>query len=562
MRTFRHIFSREARDTRMMSLAEDSPRTILILASLATGLGYLAYALFPLMTLIGALTVLSLVTSASTFLSWLHALVWIVLTAGFGLISFSQLRIKFSIPSGLGLKEDKAPRLYELLGELGENYKYPKIHRLVIHDKFSLDLVQVPRLGLPFLTTNVLHVGLPILQGLSPTQFRGALARILGQYSNAHNRKTHWIHRWHQFSSMAQHALRKQSSPLFRPLALFFRIYTPFQAYWAAAVLRQDELEADVYALEIMNDSELADLILRYEVSETFLTQKYWPKIYAMLRKSPASPSHLPHMNMSKVLRNALTENEFAQTMKELINQEQHWRNTRPVLHERLNNIGQTKLDMPPPVMETAAQRYLGEAQGAVIKLMDKQWLARHGKAHTSEQKKVPNKQDLDTESESGIVLETISVDQAGGLESARMETQTTAPATDATVSEESSTVTVADRKRLAELKNKSVATTLSDDEAWELAYLTEKLEDKSHAISLYQQVLKQNPNHAKTLFAIGRIMLSRMDKTGVKVLERAMSLDNGCVAQGCWMLAKYYKNIGDDARSRQYLERAAKQAA
>lgn len=546
MLKIRQIFSRETRDNQLLSLAERSPRTSLIFASLITGLGYLAYALFPLLTLIGTLTVISLVTSASTLWGWFHAFVWLVLTAGFGLISFTQLRIKFSSPSGLGLKEDKAPRLYELLGELGENYKYPKIHRLVIHDKFSLDLIQVPRFGLPFLTTNVLYVGLPILQGLSPAQFRGAMARILGQYSNTHNRKTHWIHRWRQFCEMAQHTMRKQTSPLFRPLGIFFRFYLPLQSFWAADALRRDELEADVYALEIMNDSELADMILRYQVCEVFLKQKYWPKIYAMLRKDPTNVSHLPHMNMAKVLRNALTENEFAQTMKDLINEENRWRNTQPTLHQRLNNIGQTKLDMPPPVMETAAQRYLGEAQGAVIKLLDKQWLARYGKAQSSHAKKNSTQQ-TDTDTESDHVDSAIN-----------------ASATNDMNADESSTVTVADRKRLAELKKKSSSNSnkLNDNEAWELAYLTEKLEDQSLAVSLYQQVLKQNPNHAKTLFAIGRIMLSRMDKTGVKVLERAMSLDQGCVAQGCWMLAKYYKNIGEDSLSRQYLERAAKQAA
>lgn len=562
MRNFRQMFSREARDAQLMALAERSPRASLVLASLATGLGYLAYALFPLMTLIGALTTLSLASSAGTIWAWLHALVWLALTAGFGLISFTQLRIKISNPSGLGLKEDKAPRLYELLAELGENYKHPKIHRLVIHDKFSLDLVPVPRFGLPFLTTNVLYIGLPILQGLSPAQFRGALARILGQYSSAHNRKTHWIHRWHQFCIMAQHALRKQSSALFRPLSLFFRIYTPLQEYWAAAALRQDDLEADVYALEIMNDSEVADLILRYEVCEAFLKQKYWPKIYAMLRKNPANPSHLPHINMTKVLRNALTENEFAQTMKDLINQEARWRDTRPVLHERLNNIGQTKLDMPPPVMETAAHRYLGEAQGAVIKLLDRQWLSRHDRTRASQQTQSANLH-ADADDKPGVGQAAILGNQsADDIPAPQAAATTTAPAATATESDEGSTITVAERKRLAELRKKSGSGKLNEDEAWELAYLTEKLEDKSRAVSLYQQVLKQNPNHAKTLFAIGRIMLSRTDKAGVKVLERAMRLDPGCVAQGCWMLAKYFKNIGEDGLSRQYLERASKQAA
>ncbi|MEJ2362510.1 MAG: hypothetical protein P8Z75_14045 [Gammaproteobacteria bacterium] len=549
MRNIRQLFSRESLDNWLLSRSGDSSRTGLILAATATILGYVLYAVFPLMTVIGALTTASIVTSASTVWAWVHGVVWLLLTAAFGLISFTQLSARISLPSGLGLKEDKAPRLYELLSELAEHYQHPKIHRLIIHDKFSLELIQVPRFGLPFLTTNVLYVGLPILQALSPAQFRGALARVLGQSSSTHNKKTHWVYRWHQFCVMGQRATRKHQHGLYRPLQQFFRLYTPFHTYWAADGLRQDALEADVYAMEIMNDSELADVILRSEVCDAFLKNKYWPKIYAMLRKNPGNPAHLPHLNMAKVLRNALTENEFAQTMNELINQEPSWRNIRPVLHERLNNIGQTKLDMPPPVMETAAQRYLGEAQGAVIKLLDKQWLARHGKPRSSHQKKSSESAEIDAEP--GI----IQAPETSAPES------TAAPGSGIEASE-NSTVTVADRKRLAELKQKAQSAKLSDDEAWETAYLTEKLEDTSLAINLYQQILKHNPNHARTLFAVGRIMLTRMDQSGVRALERAMELDNGCVAQGCWMLAKFYKNAGDDARSRHYLERAAKIAA
>ena len=43
---------------------------------------------------------------------------------------------------------------------------------------------------------------------------------------------------------------------------------------------------------------------------------------------------------------------------------------------------------------------------------------------------------------------------------------------------------------------------------------------------------------------------------------EKAMQLDKGCIAQACWMLAKYYKALGDDDRSKEYLERAANVSA
>ena len=561
MLNIRQLFTREGFEQGLQSLHTRSPMAILILASSVAGLGYALLGLFPLLTLLGIFKILGGFASASTFGAWLHLFIWVLVTAACAVVTFTQLRVKISIPSGLGLKDDKAPRLYELLAELEENYKVPHIHRLVIHEKFSLEFVPVPRFGLPLLTTNVLYIGLPILQGLSPVQFRGALARVIGQYSGVQNRKTHWIYRWYQYCQQYQHAYRKHKSAIYQPLQQFFRIYTPVLKYCAASTIRQDELEADIYMLDIMNDTEAADVILRYEVCQAFLKTKYWPKIFTMLRKNPAQPDYLPHINMAKVLRNALTENEFAQTMKDLINQDTTWRDSKPGLHARLENIGQSKLNMPPPVMETAAQRYLGDAFGAVIKLLDKQWLAKYSKSPKSK-KTPPTKAKTTTETEPAEKPVTTKRATAPSVDTAQ---QAQAPHADLLeerlpniTSEEGATITVTDRKRLAELKQKADFADLDDNEAWELAYLTEKLEDKSLAITMYQQVLKQNPNHAKTLFAVGRILLTRNDASGVKALERAMELDKGCIAQGCWMLAKYYKATGDEARSKQYLERAA----
>ena len=561
MFNIRKLISREGISQGLRALDVHSPKASLILASIAAGSGYFLLGLFPLLTLIGILKVTTGATSAATLGAWVHVAIWVLVTAVCAVITFTQLRVKFSTPSGLGLKDDKAPRLYELLAELGGNYRIPPIHRLVIHEKFSLEFVPVPRFGLPFLTSNVLYIGLPVMQGLSPAEFRGALASLLGQYSATQNKKTHWIYRCYQFCLQSQHSYRKYNSAIYRPMQVFYKIYTPFLKYIAAGVLREDQLEADIYMLEIMNDTDAADVILRYEITQAFLKNKYWPKIYAMLRKNPAKPEYLPHVSMAKVLRNSLTENEFAQTLKELMDHETGWQDSKPDLHTRLENIGQSKINMPPPVMETAAQRYLGDAFGAVIKLLDKQWLAKNSKFPKA--KRSPSVKAEATENPNPTNAQTAQTRQPSDAgKPTRQQTRQAPATTDERLpnisSEEGATITVAERKRLAELKEYAEFEDLTDNEAWELAHLTEKLEDRSAAITLYQQVLKQNPNHAKTLFAVGRILLTRNDASGTKALERAMELDKGCSAQACWMLAKYYKANGDEARSKQYLERAA----
>lgn len=528
MKSFSNPFTLQGLSQVLGRLNTRNERLYLASAAIVTGAGYLFLTFFPLMTVIGVFKVLGAIGAADSFADWLGVLLWIGMTSLAGVVTLTMLRVKTQMPSGLGLKEDKAPRLHELLTEIGQSYKLPSIDRVIIHDHWDLEIVSVPRFGLPVMNINVLYIGLPVLQGLSPIHFKGSLARKLGQYSAVHNKLTHWIYRWRQYCRQYLRTYNRTRSPLYLPLKYFFKLYTPFMNAVTMQAARQDELEGDVYALEIMNDEELADVIIRFEVCRAFLKAKYWPKIFALLHKQPDNPSHLPHINMANVLRKGLTENEFAQTMKDLLNIEPAWHDETPGLHARLEHLGQTKLNMPPPVMETAAQRYLGDAFSAVVKLLDKQWLAKNGSAGKKTRKANASAQTQKKTAFDDDTLTTDSIDASLPL----------------------------DEQRYKALSVK--ADKLPPQEAYELATLAEKFNSKVAAITLYQKILKKDPKHAPTIFAVGRILLSQNDPSGVKILEKAMKLDKGCIAQSCWMLAKYFKASGDEAQAKKYLERAA----
>lgn len=529
MISFSNPFTLKGISQALSQLNDRYPKLMLGISATVTMAGYLFVGLFPFLFLMAVFKVGFGVGAADSFAAWLNLFKWIVIGVISGSVSYTMLRVKMHMPSGLGLKDDKAPRLYELITEMRQSYNAPVIDRVIVHDKFSLELVPVPRFGLPLLNTNVLYIGLPVLQCLSPSQFRGALARRLGQYSATDNKLTHWVYRWRQYCNQYQLSFAKQKSTVYFPLQWFYRFYTPFLNAITVHSAREDELAADAYALHIMNDEDLADMVIRYEVCTHFIKNKYWPKVFSVLRSNSAHPELTPHLSMAKVVKDNLSENEFAQTMKELMNADTSWQNTVPDLHHRLENLGQSKLSMPLPVMETAAQRYLGKAAGAVIKLLDKQWLAKHAAS------------------------------------SSMQHTEKTAePATKEPVKGEvvNNNDTESDRQRLTELRNIARNGKLASHEAFEMASLMEKVEGKAVAVALYKQILKQDPNHADCLFAVGRILIAQNDQSGVKVLERAMQINSGCVAQGCWMLAKFFKTLGNEEQSKHYLERAANVSA
>lgn len=503
------LFSAQGQSEKLQALYESKPEVYLRLALGFTLIGYFLIALIPLYFLSAVITLISGISDAKTWSDWQSLLVWLGIAAGSGFLTVLMLRLHVSSPSGLGIKPDKAPKLYELLDELQQSFKHPRIDRVVLHDNFSLEFIPVPRFGLPLLTVNVLYIGLPVMQSLSATQFKGMLARKLGQYSMQHNRLTHMIYRFRQYAALYQLAYTKQSREqwFYLPFKWFFQLYVPWLNALTVHAARRDELEADAYALQVMNNDEYADNLIRTAVVETFLQEKYWPKVNELISKQPPPADIMPHSSMSKALRSGLSDTEFAASLERLMKQDPPWNSAVPGLHTRLEHMGHRTLSLPPPVLESAAQRLLGTAFGAIVKLMDQHWLSKQGikpKKNTRAPHHTP--------------------DTAGN-----------------------------EQHTYESLVRKSSQQQLNDDELWQLGELTEKIEGKAAAIGVFQKLLKRNSAHAKTWMSIGRILLSQQDATGVKALERAMELDPASTAQTCWVLAKYFKAQGNEELAKRY---------
>jgi tetratricopeptide (TPR) repeat protein len=163
--------------------------------------------------------------------------------------------------------------------------------------------------------------------------------------------------------------------------------------------------------------------------------------------------------------------------------------------------------------VETAAARYLGKMSGPIIQMLDKMWLKKH----------------------------------AGSSDRSKKKAKTDNPEN-----------TPSNQQRLAALKKQLAEGKENEDLLWKVANLSEEVEGKAAAIEVYKRLLKLNPGHAKTIFAVGRILLSQDDSAGVDVLEKAVKLDAGCQAQAYWLLANYFKKTGQQDKAKEYLEKAA----
>jgi hypothetical protein len=361
----------------LFPLVSRVPAMASILAMLAALPGFLLLFGVPLTAFLLLLQLPQQIAAVTTVVDW--ALVAAsILTILFGsLVSWVIVRTPLKSPHGLPLDHTNAPGLLDLIDELENSYGHACVHRVVLRSDFDIQLIRTPRHGLPVLTTNTLMIGLPLLLSLPPSHFKALLARRIGQASGKHNRLSGWFYQlatiWRTYrDSYARHA-----SPILKLLGSFFKFYLPVYRKLAFFTMRQDELEADSYALELVNDRDMAGVMSQEIITREFLQQKYWPKIKQLVRRGDTT-RYAPYRQMSQIVQKSLTADDARNWLMAAINRPDNLTVIMPPLTSRLENIGHKKTGAPVPLTEVAAKEYIApQALNSIVDKFDQRWLKR-----------------------------------------------------------------------------------------------------------------------------------------------------------------------------------------
>ena len=346
-------------DTGIEYLAETCPRGYLLAASVLALAGYGWLLLFPWLVLAGISGAYEALT-AQPAVAWSRLLIWSTVTAGSALVTWRMARYRPTLPAGVVLDREKAAALFDLVDELGRHYRHPKIDRVVIGEEFALELVKTPYCALPLWSMNTLVIGLPLIQGFSPTQFRCALARRLGQFSKRRNPLGNWLYQLRQV--WPQYAIATSAAdPGFQPVRWFFRFFGPLYERISLPAARLDELVADSYAMEVCSDEEMLDTISTDSVCRLYLEEKYWPT-YRKLTARVREIMPKPHAGMASVLRAGLQGDRGQEWLMEAMEREPRVDDPMPSLAKRVENIGHRKPHMSGITPESAARVYLDTA--------------------------------------------------------------------------------------------------------------------------------------------------------------------------------------------------------
>ena len=361
----------------LFPLVSRVPAMASILAMLAALPGFLLLFGVPLTAFLLLLQLPQQIAAVTTVVDWALVAASILTILFGGLVSWVIVRTPLKSPHGLPLDHTNAPGLLDLIDELENSYGRACVHRVVLRSDFDIQLIRTPRHGLPVWTTNTLMIGLPLLLSLPPSHFKALLARRIGQASGKHNRLSGWFYQLAAIWRTYHDSYARQTSSILRLLGSFFKFYLPVYRKLAFFAMRQDELEADRYALELVNDRDMAGVMSQEIITRVFLQQKYWPKIKQLVRRGDTT-RYAPYCQMPQVVQKSLTVDDARSWLMAAITSPDNLREIMPPLKSRLENIGHKKTGAPIPLTEVAASEYIApRALTSIVDKFDQRWLKR-----------------------------------------------------------------------------------------------------------------------------------------------------------------------------------------
>ena len=345
---------------------EPSKYTLRVGLLAALGYAYILLVLAIVMLLIYGLLYLTFAEGRFNF--YVLKIGWVLLMLGYVVVR--ALWVSIPAPAGIELSRDDAPRLHALVDELTGVLQAPRVHHLLIDDEYNAALAQIPRLGPLGWHTNYLVLGLPLMQALSPEQFRAVIAHELGHLSGNHGRFASWIYRvrqtWFQLLVRLQSEGRWGAGVFLK----FFNWYAPYFNAYSFVLARRHEYEADRAAAQIAGARNTAEALTTVDVKGTYLSEKYWPEVFKSA-DTRAEPERGAYARMSAALCEALPAQDASAYLLRALSRETGYDDTHPSLSARLAALGFGASDdgdpaeawqrrQIEPLLESAAEHFLG----------------------------------------------------------------------------------------------------------------------------------------------------------------------------------------------------------
>lgn len=446
---------------------------------------------------------------------------WLVVVFGAGMAAFfwsaiRSLFVQLPAPAGGELKPEDAPKLFEMVEKTGAELKSPMPSHVLLNDEFNASVVSLPKFGV-FGRKTYLNIGLPLMQALSPAQFRAVIAHEMGHLSENHGKDAAWIYRLHESWGRFLATQERRGQKLSFLYERFLNWYFPYFSAYAFVLRREHEREADRSAVRLTGAQSVGEAFLNLELKAARLKNEFWREILDEAAASPKPPPAVFSRMATAFRQNKESANEILHLTKALAIRTDY-EDPHPCLAERLREIGYWQDDdskngkhfelppLPEETTETAAEHFLGIGQVERFTAeLDREWQRQ------------------------------IAADWK-----ARHE------------------FLIGADKRLAELETRFRAgERLSFDESYERAQLTAEKRGNAAALPILFEIAEAHPETAATHFTIGAILLEDGDENGIEHLKTASRLEPESEMSACEQIFRFLQARGREPEAKVYLDRA-----
>ncbi len=420
------------------------------------------------------------------------------------------LWVRFEAPIGIPLGRDNAPAIVALVDELCRELGTPRFHDILLTDDFNAAVSQQPRLG-PFgWYRNYLLLGLPLMQALSPEEFRAVLAHELGHLSREHGRFGAWIYRVRVAWMHLLQQLEADRHWGYKLFDWFLKRWAPYFNAYSFVLAREQEYEADRFAGRIAGREGIGRALVALEVQGARLSRTYWPTLFRRAVEQPVPPAGV-FQSLRDTVRAPCPPGDGRRWLAAALNRRTGNDDTHPSLADRLKALGVAAPSAEAALRgasgSAAAEHYLGVALSGLAERVETMWREAVEPGWRAKHQ----------------------ADARG-------------------------------HARLKELEAKASAGPLPLKEAAERADLVLGLVGEAAAIEPLRAVLQLEPDHAAANYALGEVLLDLHDETGVQHIERAVTRDPSAREQGYQRIWAFYEAEGRTAEATEYRRRAWQQ--
>ena len=498
------ILQQDAGDNnqRHLTLGERHPVIYLGLMSVYAGLAYVWLLAFPLLLIFLVVSIPYSLMHAHSFPQYAGVALELLAAAVAAWSSYAIYKLPVPYPAGRPLQHDEAPGLRNLINELCNKHRAPHIDRIRIVRELAMDLVYTPENGYPFSSSSNLLIGLPLMQSLSPRYLLARIEREIVKDAGKYKRASAWICLNRKMCHQYHLAWKDSWSVPGLFMRAMFSWYVPLFKILSISACRMQQYYADKKLQKTLSDTTLVEMLVTENICGHYLTNDFWPHLYSKAYRHK-QPPYLPYSSLDHNLRVKLDQYN-AQSWLNADLEQSTTLSFVPTLRQRLSRLGVHRVELPPPVTESAAKYFLANNLKVIASQLDRVWL----KAHEFEwQQKYQQ-----------------------GLQQ---------------------------QQRLRHLIMHAMQKLLTEETAWELLQLGKRHLADEQMYPLYRQVMQNGLSDARIYFDIGRNLLGHFDGQGVVALEKAMALDESYTVIACQLMTKYFVHIGNSKSAQNYRRRA-----